>query len=434
MCDNGPSFFLRLFVSMCLSILWLTRGVSNGKVNFSFRGSVNERLSLSSVRSGTLVNPQQQLVDFPEWMNRLYANVTMSSSFKQWDGVLTLRPLLDIMGHTTHGEIFVDNAYLIYRATPELLLTVGKQNLVEGVALNFNPTDFLAEGKEIDRFLPEEEQKQQREGSYVVRLERLYPGWTFSILLAPELGDLQRQATRGIVKLAGQFGQVDGSVFVLAAKDRPGLGLNLAITYGEGLELHAEMALRRGSNRRFLQRETESAPGSGVFQYAIIDPEDDNKFFAQIVVGGHYTFPNTTNIIVEYVYNQSGYNAGQWQSFINLVKQNDAILTSSPDNLRGILLQNLSLENSLLTFRSLRQHYMFFRFNKKQLLWNIEGTMVFFINLNDGSFVVSPRLEYQWVKGFSLSTGALLFQGGQETEFGLPPIKSQWFLQVRKSF
>jgi len=141
-----------------------------------------------------------------------------------------------------------------------------------------------------------------------------------------------------------------------------------------------------------------------------------------------------TNVIVEYFYNQDGYNAKEWRSFIDLVNQNNVSLLYSSEDLNGISLSNLSLENSLLTFRSLRQHYLFFRINKKNLLWDIEGTAAFFINMNDGSFVVNPRLEYQWGKGLSFSAGALVFQGGHGTEFGLPPINYQWFLQVRKAF
>lgn len=64
MSDKIPPFSVRLIMSMCVGILWLNVSVANGEMNFFVRGSVNERLALSSVRSETLVNPQRQLVDY----------------------------------------------------------------------------------------------------------------------------------------------------------------------------------------------------------------------------------------------------------------------------------------------------------------------------------------------------------------------------------
>ena len=421
-------------IAFCCLILCFATDRSSAQGDFSLRGSISSRLTLLSARDETLLNPQQQLVTLPEWVNRLYSDLTISAFSPKWDILLTLRPIFDQTEDDTENEIFVDNAYVIYRSMSGFFLTAGKQNFAEGVALHFNPTDFLGEGKEVDPLLTEEERKQQREGSYFIRLERLYPSWTLSLLVAPELGRRPPQKNRGILKISKQFGSADGSLLVLVTDDRPGLGLNFSTTYGVALELHVEAALRRESHRGFLEKGVEVFPDSGIFQYEIVDPEDENELFAQMVVGGHYTFSNKVNVIFEYFYNQDGYNEAEWQSFTDAIEQNNSLLLSFPNDLRSLLLRNLSLANSLMTFRSLRQHYAFLRISKPQLIHKIEATLVYFTNLEDKSFVLNPRLEYKWIKGFSFSVGALVFEGKQTTEFAFTPMQNQWYFQVQKSF
>jgi hypothetical protein len=427
--------FVVLLAVICLEVFCVFVHKSEAHDDIiSMRGSVNERLTLFSEHKETLLNPRQELTNLPAWTNRLYSDLTAKFFFQQCDAVVGLRPVFDISENDTKSKIFIDNAYLNYRLTEQLFFTIGKQNMVEGAALHFNPTDFLGEGKRVDALLTEEERKQQREGSYFVRLEHLYHSGALSFLIAPDFGYKQSQATRGLLKISKQFDSADSSLLVLVTKDRPGMGFNYSSTHGESIELHAEISMRKGSHRGFIKKGAEVSAGSGVFYYEIIDPEDRNKFFAQIVVGGHYTSPDKINVIFEYFYNHDGYKRSEWQSFVNAVRENSGLLLSSSGGMRNILLNNLSLANALMTFRTLRQHYGFFRINTPELLRKIEGTLSALVNLNDSSFTMNPRFEYKLEKGFSAIAGVLLFNGGGTTEFGLTPMKSQWYFQIRKSF
>ena len=122
-------------------------------------------------------------------------------------------------------------------------------------------------------------------------------------------------------------------------------------------------------------------------------PPDNHKVYPNIVLGGSYTFKDGTNLIAEYIYKGDGYSGGEWKQFRDFVKYNNE---SYQDNFfKDLARGNLGRAGSMLQIREMRYNYAFFRLSNSKWVENLDGQLAFLINLNDGSFLVYPSIDYK---------------------------------------
>jgi len=427
---------IRLIFILVLALLPVYVNASEN-FNLEFQGALINQSTYYQLKSDTLLNPDSKLALSPQWENKFYENSSINLTYKEWFNLgIKTRPVWTINNEEgSNLENSVDDACVDIRFRDTSFLTIGKQNLQEGVGLSYNPTDFLAQEKEMDYSKREEERKKEREGDYLIRLEKITEGLTLSLLLAPRIDNLQKEGTRGIIKLYSLVGNTDIAVSYLNGK-LPKSGINLSSVIGSNIEFHTEAGLNKGSNRKFLRKKKEvGPPNSGVYGYEIYDPEEDDKVFTKALVGGHYTFCNKTNLIVEYFFNEDGYSQSEWDDFIGLVKDANLKFKEPPAGFsNGLFAENLRLANACMTFRSLRKNYLFFRLSNPEIFNYYDGQLSMLLNIDDGSMAIMPSIDYKKFGDIVVRFGLNWFSGDPKSEFNLVPYTSEFQLGARYFF
>ncbi|MEK9148426.1 MAG: hypothetical protein AAB267_00105 [Candidatus Desantisbacteria bacterium] len=402
-----------------------------------FRGVFVNQTTHYQLKDDTLLNPESNLVTMPEWENKLYNDSFLNLTYKEWlKLVVKSRPVWTINDEDSGSlKNSVDNAYVDIKTGDTSFLTIGKENLQEGVGLSYNPTDFLSEGKAVDYSQREEERKQDREGNYLVRFESIGDKITFSCIVAPKIGNLQEEAMRQQLRLYSLMGDVDIAISYFHA-EQESLGLNLSGVAGNNTELHTEIGLTKGSKREFLRKKGKvGPPDSDVYEYEVYNPSDEGEIFVTAIMGGHYTWTNRTNLIIEYFFNQDGYSQSEWDEFIEMIKDASSKFKSPPAGFtEGIFKENLRLANSLMTYRSLRKNYLFFRLSNPEVFAHYDSQLSLLLNVDDGSCVVMPSMDYNGFENIILRFGVNLFFGDSQSEFGLVPQNTELQLETRYFF
>lgn len=423
-----------------IAILVLALLPFQANASIEFRGVIVNQITHSQLKGDTLLNPDSMLVTLPEWENKLYNDSSINLTYKEWlKLMLKIRPtwtIIDEKGGSFRN--FVDDAYVDIKIRDTNFLTIGKENLQEGVGLSYNPTNFLTEGKDVDYSQREEERKNNREGNYLLRFESIREKVAFSLLVAPKIGNLQKEPLRQQVRLYSLLGDTDVALTYFHAEQER-LGFNLSSVAGNNIELHTEIGLTKGSKREFLRKKRELCPPnsgiSGIYEYEVYNPPDEKKSFVRAIIGGHYTWTNKTNLIIEYFFNQDGYSQSEWDEFIEMVKDaSSKIKNPSIGFDAGIFKENLRLANSLMTYRSLRKDYLFFRLSNPEVFDCYDSQLSVLLNVDDKSCVIMPLVDYKGFKDLSLRFGINWFTGNSQSEFGLVPQTTELQLKARYFF
>ncbi|MDI6704515.1 MAG: hypothetical protein QME40_07585 [bacterium] len=411
--------------------------VFDENLRLEYRVEFINQTTYYQLRNDTLLNPDSKLTSFPKWKNKLYKDVSINLTYKEWlKLVVKSRPTWTINNEEESSlKNYVDDAYVDIKLKNPIFLTIGKENIQEGVGLSYNPTDFLSEGKDVDYSQREEERKQDREGNYLVRFESIGDKITFSCIVAPKIDNLQKESPRYQMRLYSLVGDTDVTFSYFHGRHSK-LGLNLSGIVGSNTELHTEIGLTKGSEREFLRKKREvGPPNSGIYEYEAYNPSDKGDIFVRSIIGGHYTSANKTNLIVEYFFNEDGYSKSEWDVFIEMVKDASSNFKSPPAGFpQGIFKENLRIANSLMTFRSLRKNYLFFRLSNPELFNYYDSQLSLLLNVDDGSCVVMPSVDYKRFKNLVLRFGVDWFCGDSQSEFGLVPRDTELQLEVKYFF
>jgi hypothetical protein len=396
-------------------------------------GDISEEPAYFLLRRDTPINPRSEILTFPEWQNRISGDFNATLAFPPLKLVTKVRPTIESQPAETEVSFPVDDLYLDLNLFQRAFATVGVKNYREGVGLSFNPTDFLAETKEQDFTKREDERRADREGNLVVAVDVFFKNVTLTAIAAPRVPGLQDDETRALFKVSVLFeaAKLDASVLYFLAH-RPGVGLNLSKTIGEALELHAEAAGRGGSPRRQVRKIQEPIGAVRPAVFEIRNPPDRDKIFTELVAGGTYTFSDGTNLTGEYYFIQDGYPDRQWDRVLELIEVSRAQFLEGrfQDLARG----NLLRANELLTFRRLRQHYVFFRIQNARWLEYFDASLAFLLNTQDRSFAVAPIIDFTGIRNFRLGINATILQGRKDSEFGMAPFGARLSFLFRYLF
>jgi len=244
-------------------------------------------------------------------------------------------------------------------------------------------------------------------------LDAFYNDITWTAIFAPKVEHLQDEDNRILLK-ASYFIEAlntDMSLHYFYG-DVPGVGFNISNTASDNLILYTEAAFRKGSDKKLVRLVSEGNPNI----YSI-ENMDDTQIFAHIAAGGNYTFKNGTNVICEYIYNGDGYNQKQWDAFKNFVAYNNEQFKE------GLFLDaaasNLLQANQIIDFRKMRKDYIFTRVSNQAIFTKIDGAIVLYLNLDDGSFLFNPSLDYKINESSTVGIASDIFVGGKTTEFGM---------------
>lgn len=209
----------------------------------------------------------------------------------------------------------VKEAYLSWQVRANSLLDLGRVNLRNGVAIGFNPTDFMREGALGTQVPDPQTRRKYRVGSLMLRAQQLWDSGAVSFAYSPEIAkppdplsdpadasDLQRTnyRERWLLSLSQQWGANLRPQYLLyqAAGDEPQLGLNLSRLLNNATLIYGEW-----SGGRSLPLDRQVAGDSPI-----------DTFNSSSVFGLTYTLPIDVSISLERHTNSSGLDQQQAQA------------------------------------------------------------------------------------------------------------------------
>nr|VFJ45920.1 MAG: hypothetical protein BECKFM1743A_GA0114220_100306 [Candidatus Kentron sp. FM]VFJ46019.1 MAG: hypothetical protein BECKFM1743C_GA0114222_100336 [Candidatus Kentron sp. FM]VFK07048.1 MAG: hypothetical protein BECKFM1743B_GA0114221_100306 [Candidatus Kentron sp. FM] len=403
----------RWFVwTMCALVLLSVTGESIAETKV-LSGYLRLRPALQSVRDNTPNNPAAVLFDTSSRYAEIFGLLRLNIAYHKAKLFSQVRPRCQMENGRVKCNIYVDEGYLDVGVTPSTFVYGGRRNVVDGAAHVANPTDFFGENRKLDQTLDETERRELRKGVYLAGVQHFFDnGTAVSASVASRVKGLQEQDTRLRFKLALLYPEIDTDMEVigLATGERPGVGVNVSHTLNDSMVLYTESALRRGRDRSIVITD--------VSNNRIVDGNQD-KYYFNGIAGGHYTFDNGVNLILEYLYNENGYSSGEWRAVQSFFQSNTQAITT-PAVAQAI--GNLGQGNQKIIGNDLlRRQYIFSRVNHPQWWGDTDSSLILLQNLEDGSRLLRGRVEKDLTDRIRAGIMAEYMTGGSWDEFGLRP-------------
>jgi hypothetical protein len=413
--------------TLLLGLLAATRGRAAAQaLTYQYRAQFADELTWRAIRSDSLVNPQNRVLDLDALSNRVGGDLDLRASIPDLVDVV-LRDRAFYLTGTPRANGFqntVEEAYLRFRFGAPVVAEIGKRSLVEGVGYSFNPVDFLRVPSDLPGTDPDPAQfREHRPGQYMVRILADVGPVTVSALYAPRLAHVDsphiNERSQFLLKLYSLVRGHDVSLYLYQGTRWKG-GASWATVVGRALELHAEASFQRGSDANVPV--ASIIPGDGPFHFMRADGDD---LVARVLVGGQYTFGGGVNVIGEYYYNGQGYSRSEFVRYFRFL---DAAAQSQ--SLGGAS----SLGEAVRNLESVQgQHFLFARVG--DILLPMKARLVAFgvLNLDDGSHLVSSEVSRMW-GDLKVTLGYDGFLGSRRSQFGSLPVAHQLRFFVRYFF
>ena len=321
----------------------------------------------------------------------------------------------------------VNELYLTFPFRQRVFLDLGKIADRNGVAFFINPTDFLILSKPGTNAESKESAERFYEGLTMARMQVLFPALTVEAGYAPRIvwNESKRRFDRYLFsmqktdlfycKTGGTLRGIDLKG-IIAYDSLFKAGFNSSKAIGDRLELHAEVALREKYNRYVLTKVQLITSDSHTLSYDSSFSTPGN-WSISAVTGGHCSFSNGSNLMLEYFYNGEGLSPAGLRALRGSVT--DARKTYDSLRLRNLSLRSQQSYGDLIEHRGipgLSRHYLMMRLFTPigPYVW-LEGINAQSLSDFSGSIIVRPSLS---IKRIDLSLSATFPYGAANREFG----------------
>jgi len=277
-----------------------------------------------------------------------------------------LRPYFNM---TQNDTIFLDNAYLsIY--TKYLNLRIGKQQLPWGTGYAWNPTDIFNAKNILDPTY-------EKTGVNAFKVEVPF---------------LQNGMITGIVSIADNW---ENTTQALMAKYNVA-GFDIALKYANKEQnfFDSYAFTTTTENRQMLGGDVSgSIAGVGIWGEAAYNIMESRSDYGQYVAGADYTFMNGLYLMAEYYYNDLGETSSDNYTFD-----------------QWVLMLSEDAENMGKNYIYVGQMY--------PIADLINWSNYFMLNLNDGSGMIFPWVDFSLGDNVELNLVGYFPFGKKETEYG----------------
>lgn len=234
---------------------------------------------------------------------------------KTWRMVLADR--LDVVWNNHPSERkdvnVLKDAYFGWQIQDDLLLDLGRVNLRNGIATGYNPTDYFRTGAvRLAVSADPVSLKQNRQGSVMVRTQKLWDHGSISAVYSPKLASQPHDGafnlnvggtnnqSRGLVTFSQTLSENVKPQWLLYKQENQPLqvGLNLAMLLTNATVGYVEWS--GGRSRSLLARATNGS--------------DDSAHRNQLSTGLTYTTSAKLTLTLEYEYNGGALPARQWNA------------------------------------------------------------------------------------------------------------------------
>lgn len=429
-CAVGVVLALLLWAPAALALDWSWGGTL--RLDGAYQAS-NER---------SLLNPGGRLFDVASGIGQGVLDLRLDAGpHPALDFALVNRAIGTITEHGDGVDNILEDAYVVYRMSPHLLIEVGKERVREGVGYAWNPVDFFRTRAAAALSQDPKEQRDHRRGHYLVRAEARAGRRGLAVVYAPELDGLD---TEGVSNTVEQFwargsdlvAGTDVALYLYRGREWQG-GVSLARVFGDALELHFEGILRRMRSRE-LPAFVAPSGRPGAVPVPLWQERRLHRLVGETLLGAQYTFPSGVNLIAEYFYNGDGLTGRERETVfdgLSLARSfqdgGNARVSGPPDLPRIFLLR----ANQLLTPGESGQHYAFVRASGSLPPGSelaLSGFLL--LNLQDGSGTLSGEARYRLARDLEGVLTLDFFYGSPRSEFGSLPLGSVVRASLRYSF
>ena len=243
-----------------------------------------------------------------------------------WRAVLSDRLDIDspAQANAQHGSSnensinTIKEAYLSWQAQPNLMLDMGRINVRNGVALGYNPTDYFRSGAQRSVVSADPiSMKENRQGSIMLRAQRLWDGGSITALASPQLETDRNTATfnpdlaatnsqnRYLLAISQRIANgITPQLLVFKDAQHPvQLGVNLTALVNDSTVAFMEWS--GGQNRSSL---------SDAYSTQGIPSVDDQQYRHHLASGMTYTTRHKLSLTAELQYNGSGLDEHEWEA------------------------------------------------------------------------------------------------------------------------
>ncbi|MGF1548208.1 MAG: hypothetical protein ACFCUG_12865 [Thiotrichales bacterium] len=303
-----------------------------------------------------------------------------------------------------------DAAYGSLKPAPRLTVDAGKIALKWGKGYAWNPVGFVERPKDPN------DVELAREGFTLLTADliRHFDGElktvAFTPLVLPVSDDINTDFgrpdhTNFAAKLYLLYRDTDIDLTWLAGGSRtPRFGVDFSRNLTPALEIHGEWARIRDFETRLIDAEG-----------TVTSRRDD---VTSALLGLRYLTARDTTYILEYYRNGGGYTEADARAFYALV---DNGVRQFETTGTGSLLEKATLAGQRGYGRpNAMRNYLYLRVSQKEPFDIVYFTpaVATIVNLDDGSFSLTPELLYTGITNLNLRLRATWLNGGVDTEFG----------------
>ncbi len=324
--------------------------------------------------------------------------------------------------------------YGSYELASHFFLEAGRINVRNGVALGYNPTDFLKERSQVNQIsIDPSALRQNRLGTVMARAEWVGESSTFSASFVPRLQTESPLIDSTVTAFDPRFGQTnahskalvtletkwgDVSPQALYFYDEWGnhFGLNLSHVVGKSIVAYAEWAGSISPN--LSERATEFAEATGTFPQntAPLPQQSTNRAFQNdAAFGFSWTSESKFTVNLEYIYHQAGFN------------QNDFANWNKWGALSPILGSQLWYVRQYASDQQepLAQQELFLRVDVPEVgFQKLGANALAFIHPQDGSALLQVSPEYNFSDHLTFAAYWISFLGSSTSQYGTIPIQN----------
>jgi hypothetical protein len=317
-----------------------------------------------------------------------------------------------------HAVNTVKEAYASRQWRPDALVDAGRINMRHGVATGYNPTDWFRDGAlRSAASVDPASLKENRQGSVMLRGQRLWERAALTALVAPRLA---RQASRdgysldwgatnarhrALVAFSPQVSETMTPQFlVYREQGRPTqLGVNLSGLLGDATVAHLEWAGGRGPS---------------LLDEALPTPAAPHVWHQRIAVGLARTTPRKLTLTAEWHYDGAALDRGGWNA-----------LRAGPPAAWAAYRLRVQAAQELATRQSLFLHARW----QDMPIERVDASAMLNADLVDSSRRL--WLELRWrADRMDWAVQWLHHQGDALSHHGAAPARTQWQLSLRQYF
>jgi hypothetical protein len=337
-----------------------------------------------------------------------------------------------------NDDWYINEWFVRLKAWDRIFLSYGRENLQWGPSFLYSPSNpFFYDNGRSNPYM----EIQGMDFARLVVVPHTY--WTTSFIANTDQGRNSLISTDPFketyaVKIDYTGNQNYASLIVSQKDDKGTVGYFGGWTLTDALLLYSEGSMRQGSDALYptpkkpsiIQSFLEAVIPAGSSVRPFVDRytslqeaemqkkrRDDSNIYPVILVGGAYTFTDSSTLTLEYMHNSPGYNEDEADLYYTL-RDRAAYAYVDMGAFPALSGAYTLYQTGYTGLRFLRKNYTMLQYYKGNIFNKLDTTFRWTQNIDDGSAQFLGLMSYSLGDRFELFSSGVLNAGKEESEFG----------------